>query len=89
MPQIIVTFDLQDAAPEEYASAYEALAVFGLTRETAQKGVPLPETTVMGTTDLAPTVKELRNRLRAIIVEASGCEVKRILVGIVGAWAAA
>ena len=44
----VITFDLVDAEPKDYEIAYTILAKIGLQRISKNKGVKLPNNTVMG-----------------------------------------
>lgn len=90
MPTVIVTFDLKDADDaDEYQELYDRLAQVGLSRLSPKKFLRLPRSTAFGTisNSYGATAQEIRDSLKQIMEEASGCEVDRIAVGVVTDWA--
>lgn len=83
----VVSFDLHDATPEDYGSAYEILAAVGFYPITPNKQIGLPDTTVMGNLRDDMTSDYLRDRLREAFTQ-SGLKVKSIFGGALRDWAA-
>lgn len=83
----IVSFDLHDANPENYNSAYQILAAVGLYPITPNKQIGLPDSTVMGNLSDNITSEYLRDRLKEAFAQA-GLRVKSIFGGALRDWAA-
>lgn len=89
MPKILMTFDLKDADAEVRELGYEALLRVGLSRLSSQKKLRLPFSSVLGSTppSLGETAAEIRDALAALLHEATGSGVERLVVAIVTDWA--
>jgi hypothetical protein len=83
----VVSFDLHNATPEAYDSAYEILASVGLHPITPSRQVGLPDTTVMGELRNDIAADYVRDHLKEAFTKA-GLRVKSIFGGSLIDWAA-
>jgi len=78
MIEVVVTFDLEDASPAQYAAARRTLRSLGF--KNVMQGIHLPSTTFVGTWMLeAAPLSEIRDSLVVALVDA-GTAPKNILV---------
>ena len=83
----MMTFDLENADESAREKGYEALVPLGLSRVSENKQLRLPYSSMMGTTHVGSTARQIHDVLKKTLSEASGCKVTRLVVAVVSDWA--
>ena len=79
---LVVSFDLEDAEPENYELAYKALEQHYLFRWSPNKQLRAPDSTVAGRTTKSQSAEDWAEELKSDIEDASKKVCTHILVGI-------
>lgn len=79
----LITFDLEKASAEERVAGYAKLKQHGLSRYEGVPHIALPETSVMGITDLGETAQKIHDEVKKLLNDITKGKVQRLCVVLV------